>query len=169
MLRAYLMMVRERLVLHCTLARVYPDLPPPPPEHVGAIDRLKRALVRPAVVERTPWTDDARFVSVELAAAEVRGKIDGFAKEIAAAPALDDVYQPMMETLQRRLGDLARLHTHDAHMSAQLQVFPDQFDVIVSKLATPQADVGEVVGEMKLLLEQTDETVSFVQDLRAVS
>ena len=99
-------------------------------------------------------------------AAQVRAKIDGFHREIADKPELADVYQPIIETLTRRVDELARRDAHDTHMSAQLQVFPDQFDVIVSKLATPQADVREVVSDMKLLLEQTDDTVSFAEDLR---
>jgi hypothetical protein len=166
MLRAYLMMARERLLLHCALARIYPQLPPAPPEHVGLVDQIKRALVREHVVPAVPWTDDVRFVTVELAAKEVRAKIDGFDREIAGKPEVADVYQPIIETLARRLDDLARRVTRDAHVAAQLQVFPDQFDVIVSKLAAPQADVREVVGDMKLLLEQTDDTVSFAEDLR---
>src|SRR5262249_34188357 len=121
MLHAYLMMVRERLMLHCALARIYPDLPPAPPERVGLADRIKHALVRPAAVEHAPWTDDVRFVPVDLAATDVRAKIDGFVHEIAAKPELEDVYRPIIETLQRRLDELARLATHDAHMSAQLQ------------------------------------------------
>jgi len=166
MLRAYLMMARERLLLHCALARVFPQLPPAPPERIGVVDRIKRVLVREHVVATVPWTDEVRFVTVELASKEVRAKIDGFDREIAGKPELADVYQPIIETLGRRLDELARRETHDAHISAQLQVFPDQFDVIVSKLATPQADVREVVGDMKLLLEQTDDTVSFAEDLR---
>jgi len=168
MLRAYLMMVRERLLLHCALARIYPDLPPAPTPPAGLVDRIKRALVKPATATREPWSEEARFVSVELASREVQAKIAGFTAETAAKPDLEDVYRPIIETLSRRLEELARRARHDAHMSAQLAVFPDQFDVIVSKLATPQADVGEVVGEMKLLLEQTDDTVSFAADLRGI-
>jgi hypothetical protein len=166
MLRAYLVMARERLLLHCALARIYPQLPPVPPERVRVVDRIKRALVREHAMSVVPWTDEVRFVTVELAATEVRAKIDGFDREIADKPELADVYQPIIETLTRRLDDLARRDTRDNHIAAQLQVFPDQFDVIASKLATPQADVHEVVGDMKLLLEQTDDTVSFAEDLR---
>jgi len=37
------------------------------------------------------------------------------------------------------------------------------------QLATTQADVGEVVGDVKLLLEQTDDTVRFAEDTRTAA
>ncbi|MGH9885161.1 MAG: hypothetical protein ACREBE_06515, partial [bacterium] len=57
---------------------------------------------------------------------------------------------------------------NDRAIAAQLGVFPDQFEIILGKLAGAQADVSAVIGEMKLLLEQTDDTVRFVEDTRPV-
>jgi hypothetical protein len=55
---------------------------------------------------------------------------------------------------------------HDLAMAAQLRVLPDQMDIILSRLATTGADVGEVMTDVKLLLEQTDDAVRFAEDTR---
>ena len=171
MLRAYLMMAKERLLFHCSLARIYPQLPEPPaaappPSLLG---RIKRALIVPAAAEPAPlvaWRDDTRFVSLDDARAEIRGKLAGFARDTQRTPSHDEVYRPMIEVLERRMDELELRGKNDLTMAAQLAVFPDQFELILNKLATTQADVSEVVGDMKLLLEQTDDTVRFAEDTR---
>src|SRR5262249_61830408 len=82
------------------------------------------------------------------------------------APEHDEVYRPMIEALERRLAELELRGKNDRTMAAQLEVFPEQFEIILGKLATTQADAGEVIGDMKLLLEQTDDTVRFAEDTR---
>jgi hypothetical protein len=71
-----------------------------------------------------------------------------------------------IDVLERRLGELAVRGEHDLAMAAQLEVLPDQLDVILNKLATTQADVSEVSADVKLLLEQTDDAVRFAEDTR---
>jgi hypothetical protein len=39
-------------------------------------------------------------------------------------------------------------------------------DVILNKLATTGGDVSEVITDVKLLLEQTDDAVRFAEDTR---
>lgn len=46
-------------------------------------------------------------------------------------------------------------------------MFPDQFELILDKLATSHVDASEVVSEMNLLLEQTDDTAILAADLRS--
>jgi hypothetical protein len=136
-----------------------------PPTSLRA--RIKRALIAPA--EPAPaaaWLEDTRFVSLADAEREVRDKLAGFAREIERDPAHDEVYRPMIEVLERRLGELAARGTNDLAMAAQLGVLPDQMEIIVAKLATRHADVGEVVADVKLLLEQTDDTMRFAEDTR---
>ncbi len=172
MLRAYLMMARERLLFHCSLAKLYPQLPdapdaaPPRPW----LDKVKRALIAPAVAPPAPpqpWSEDTRFVSLDDALGEIRGKLADFADRIRRAPDHEDVYRPIIDVLERRLGELELRGKNDRTMAAQLAVFPDQFEIILNKLATTQADAGEVIGDMKLLLEQTDDTVRFAEDTRS--
>jgi hypothetical protein len=172
MLRAYLMMARERLLFHCALAKIYPQLPEPPAAvpRPKLADRIKRALVAPA--EAAPaappaWREDTRFVSLDDARGEVRGKLAGFAHDTARIPEHDEVYRPLVDVLERRLGELELRGKNDLTMAAQLRIFPDQFEIILNKLATTQADVGEVVSDVKLLLEQTDDTVRFAEDTRS--
>lgn len=170
MLRAYLMMARERLLFHCSLAKLYPQLPEPPAAAPPSLlDRIQRALVAPPVAELAtePWCDDTPFVSLDDALAEIRGKLASFAHQTRRAPEHDDVYRPMIEALERRLAELDARGKNDRAMAAQLDVFPDQFEIILGKLGTTQADVGEVIGDMKLLLEQTDDTVRFAEDTRS--
>ncbi|MEO8699682.1 MAG: hypothetical protein ABI867_06545 [Kofleriaceae bacterium] len=143
MLHAYLAMVKERLLFHCALAKLYPQL-----DGSGA------------------RTEDTKFVPLAEALAEVRTKVTGFEAAIKARPDHADIYRPMIEALGKRLDELQRRGKHDLDMAAQLAVFPDQFEIISSKLATSHADVTEVVSDMRLLLEQTDDTVSFAEDLR---
>jgi hypothetical protein len=169
MLRAYLMIASERLVLHCALAKIYPQLPEPavaaPPASLW--DRATRALIAPAEpAPVVPWLVDTRFVSLADAEREVRDKLAGFARDIERDPAHDEVYRPMIEVLERRLGELAARRTNDLAMAAQLGVLPDQMEIIVAKLATRPADVGEVIADVKLLLEQTDDTMRFAEDTR---
>jgi hypothetical protein len=162
MLRAYLAMARDRLLFACALAQIYPQLVTPAPVTLGA--RIKRALYA-----RTPEValiSDATFVSIEQAIAEVATKTAGLEAELAASPDHAPVYRPILATLATRKAELARRGAHDRDMAAQLRVFPDQFELILSKLATTGASVGEVVDDMALLLEQTDDTVAFDADLR---
>jgi hypothetical protein len=171
MLRAYLMMVKERLLFHCSLAKLYPQLPEPPPAAppLSLLDKVKRALVTPAASEPAPappWTHDTPFVSLDDARGEIRGKLRDFARETQRTPEHDDVYRPMIEALERRLAELELRGKNDRTIAAQLGVFPDQFEIILGKLASTQADVSEVIGDMKLLLEQTDDTVRFAEDTR---
>lgn len=171
MLRGYLLMARERLVFHCALAKIYPQLPEPtadaPPP---LLDRIKRALIAtadPAPVAPPDSRDDTRFVSLADAEREIRDKLAGFARDIERNPAHDEVYRPIIDSLERRLGELAVRGQHDLAIAAQLQVLHDQMDIILNKLATTQADVSEVIADVKLLLEQTDDAVRFAQDTRS--
>jgi hypothetical protein len=169
MLRAYLMMATERLLLHCALAKIYPQLPEPvavaPPTSLLA--RVTRALIAPAAsAPVVAWREDTRFVSCADAEREVRDKLAGFARDIERDLAHDEVYRPMIEVLERRLGELAARGTNDLAMAAQLAVLPDQMEIVVAKLATMHADVGEVIADVKLLLEQTDDTMRFADETR---
>ncbi|HEY0192227.1 MAG TPA: hypothetical protein VGC42_13995, partial [Kofleriaceae bacterium] len=171
MLRAYLVMCKERLLFHCSLAKIYPQLPDAPVAEApaGLAARIMRALVAAARVEPAvlvPWMGDTRFVSLDDARDELRGKLAHFAHEIQRDASLAEVYQPMVEALQRRLDELEARGRNDQTMAAQLRLFPDQFELILHKLATTQADVSEVVGDMRMLLEQTDDTVRFAEDTR---
>jgi hypothetical protein len=171
MLRAYLMMVKERLLFHCSLAKVYPQLPEAPPAGPGtAWDKLKAALITPPQDDPAPppWAYDTGFVSVEAAIGEVRDRLQGFRREVQRNRDHEEVYAPMIEVTERRMEELAQRGRHDLGLAAQLKVFPDSFEIILNKLATTKADVSEVVGDMKLLLEQTDDTVQFAADTRGV-
>ncbi len=160
MLRAYLTMVRERLLFHCALARIYPQLA-----------ELDDAQLAGPVLAAPPRSvsSETPFVTIEAALAEVRAKIRGFEATLVTRPQHAEVYRPIIETLEKRCHELERRGKSDLEIGAQLEVFPDQFEIILGKLATPQADVGEVVDDMKLLLEQTDDTVRFAEDMRTSS
>jgi hypothetical protein len=166
------MMAKERLLFHCSLAKVYPQLPEPPaaaPEP-SLLDKIRRALIAPAEPEPAvlaAWQGDARFVSLDDARGEIRGKLAGLARDTQRIPEHDEVYRPLVDVLERRLGELELRGKNDLTMAAQLRIFPDQFEIILHKLATTQADVGEVVSDVKLLLEQTDDTVRFAEDTRS--
>lgn len=149
MLRAYLALARERLLFHCALAKIYPQLTP-------------EALREPPL----PWPEDTRFVPLERALHDVRARAERLRAELRERPELGEVYEPVIETLERRLEELEARGRADREMAAQLAVFPDQFELIASKLAQAPASAGEVVEDMKLLLEQTDDTVRFAEDLR---
>src|SRR5262249_18359808 len=146
LLRGYLVMARERLLFHCALAKIYPEL----------------AEAAPAAS-----SGDARFVSLADAEREIRDKLTGFARDIERTPAHDEIYRPIIDHLERRLGELAVRGQHDLAMAAQLKVLPDQMDIILNKLATTTADVSEVVADVKLVLEQTDDAVRFAEDARS--
>ena len=146
MLRAYLALARERLLFHCALAKVYPQLDP----------------AAPAV----PWCEDTRFVPLERALHDVRARAERLRAELRQQPEHDEVYGPVIETLERRCEELEARGRHDREMAAQLAVFPDQFELIASKLAATPACAGEIAEEMRLLVEQTDDTVRFAEDLR---
>ncbi|MCE9575125.1 MAG: hypothetical protein K8W52_18380 [Deltaproteobacteria bacterium] len=163
MLRAYLTMARDRLLFHCSLARVYPQLPTTAPISLAA--RIRRALIAPAPAPQLR-AGQIRFVTIDAAIHEVATKTASLEAELAASPDHAPVYRPILATLANRKAELARRGAHDRDMAAQLRVFPDQFELILSKLATAGASVSEVVDEMALLLEQTDDTVAFDADLR---
>jgi hypothetical protein len=129
MLRAYLALARERLLFHCALAKVYPQLPAAP---------------EPVV----PWIEDTGFVSLERALTDVRARAERLGAELRERPELGEVYAPVIETLERRGKELEARGGTDREMAAQPAVFP------------------ELGGEMQLLLEQTDDTVRFAEDLR---
>ena len=169
LLRAYLVMAIERLVFHCALARIYPQLPAPPAPPPALLGRIKRALVarqEPAPAAPVGAPADTAFVALADAEREIRDKLAGFARDLARRPEHHEVYRPMIELLESRLGELAARGENDLAMTAQLEVLPDQMEIILNKLATPQGDVGEVIGDVKLLLEQTDDTLRLAEDIR---
>lgn len=173
MLRGYLVMARERLVFHCALAKIYPALAEPaaapPPSLLGRIRRALVATPDPAPATPPAPRDDTPFVALADAEREIRDKLAGFARDIDRNPAHDEVYRPIIDALERRLGELAVRGQHDLAMAAQLRVLPDQMDIILNKLATTGADVGEVMTDVKLLLEQTDDAVRFAEDTRVAA
>jgi hypothetical protein len=149
MLRAYLALARERLLFHCALAKIYPQLTP---------EQLREPTL--------PWCENTRFVPLEQALQDVRARAERLRAELAQRPELGEVYEPVIETLERRCEELEARGRADREMAAQLTVFPDQFELIASKLAQAPACAGEIAEDMKLLLEQTDDTVRFAEDLR---
>jgi len=176
MLRGYLVMARERLLFHCALAKIYPVLAEPagaaPPPSLR--DRIRRALIaspEPAAPDGAPPAvrDDTPFVALADAEREIRDKLAGFARDIERNPAHDEVYRPIIDVLERRLGELAVRGQHDLVMAAQLRVLPDQMDIILNKLATSGGDVSEVITDVQLLLEQTDDAVRFAEDTRVAA
>ena len=168
MLCAYLMLAKERLLFHCTLAKVYPQLVELERPR-SLVARFKRALVTQPPRDNNRWSDDTPVVTVDDVQREVDGKIAGFQAELARQPELADVYIPMLDVLAKRRAELVHRADHDRKLAAQLDVFPDQFEVILSKLATPSSDHGEIVGAMTLLLEQTEDAVSFAEEIRALA
>lgn len=165
MLARYLALVRERLLFHCGLAKIYPQLPAPAAPPTWR-DRLARALIRPApAAPLAVWRDDTPFVSLDQACDDVKGKLFNFERESQREHA--EVYRPMLDVLARRLDELAQRGTADRAMAAQLRVFPDQFELILGKLATSSVDASEIVNEMNLLLEQTHDTAILAEDLRS--
>jgi hypothetical protein len=166
MLYAYLVMVRERLLFHCSLAGVFLQLPAPP-EPPRFVDRIARAFVVQVLEVAPPWREDTPFVSLAAATTELRRKIAGFEAQIAREAAHEDVYRPIIDSLGKHLRELELRGKHDRQRAAQLEVFPEQFAIIQQKLGTPQPDYDDVVTDMKLLLEQTDDTVSLAEELRA--
>jgi len=166
MLHAYLVMVRERLLFHCALAGVFPQLPTPPAPPT-LVERVTRALVVQTPHELPPWREDTKFVSLAAATDELRRKMFGFEAQIAKQPAHEEVYRPIIDSLGKHLHELEVRGKYDAQRAAQLEVFPEQFAIILQKLGTPQPDFDDVVTDMKLLLEQTDDTVSLAEELRA--
>lgn len=170
MLRGYLLMARERLLFHCALAKIYPQLAAPagapPPSLLGRIKRALIATAAPLPASQAAWPDDTPFVSPAHAEREIRDKLAGFARDIGRNPAHDEVYRPIIDGLEHRLAELAVRGQHDLAIAAQLKVLPDQIDIILNKLATTQADVSEVIADVKLLLEQTDDAVRFAEDTR---
>lgn len=171
MLRGYLLMARERLLFHCALAKVYPPLAEPAAAAAPAslLGRIRRALIAtadPGPAAPPAARGDIPFVALADAEREIRDRLAGFARDIDRNPAHDEVYRPIIDSLERRLGELAVRGQHDLAMAAQLEVLPDQLDIILDKLATTPADVGEVIADVKLLLEQTDDAVRFAEDTR---
>lgn len=162
MLRAYLMMTRERLLFHCALAKVYPLLPELAPAQPPTLLSRLGLTATPEPAPVLAWTADTPFASL----ADARGALEAKLAHFRASSGHAEVYQPVIDALTARLADLDGRAAHDATMAAQLSVFPDQFELILAKLASTHADVDEVITDMKLLLEQTDDTVRFAEDAR---
>lgn len=148
MLGAYLAMVRERLLFHCNLAGIYP------------------AVADPAQATPPSVAAEVALVTVEEAANRTRDRVTALTAELARDPAQEDVYRPLLATLDERLTELALRDRRDRAMAAQLEVFPDQFELVHSRLTGSRADVGALVGGMQLLLEQAEDTARFTEDLR---
>jgi hypothetical protein len=161
MLRAYLTLANERLLFHCSLARIYPD----PPE--GERGLLRRLLVAPRPPAPRTLKDEPAFVSAGEAMREVSQKIAGFEADLARGPDQAEVYEPLLASLARRRDDLAERARRDDQMGAHLRVFPDQFEIILNKLTIPSTDPTHVIGAMTLLIEQTEDAARFAEDARA--
>ncbi len=169
MLRSYLRMVKERLLFLCALAGVYPDLEAAPSEARKPSSRLRRLFFTEPEDEETGSNAvvTARYVTLETRLKLLQVKIDELNGEIERQPENREVFQTNVEMYGKLMAELRERGRMDQRMAAQLKAFPDQFEIILSKMAMPQADVTEVVGDMKLLLEQTEETVSFAEEMRS--
>jgi hypothetical protein len=164
MLCSYLSMVRERLLFHCGLAKIYPLLPEPPPVATWTTRVVRALIAAPATPVPATWREDTAFISLDEAIAQTRGKLAMFERDGAREHA--EVYGPMVDVLARRLEELDRRGRADRAMAAQLRIFPDQLELVLDKLATTQADVGMVVDEMKLLLDQAEDAASCAEEIR---
>lgn len=173
MLRAYLMMAKERLLFHCALAKFYPqmpDEPPPEAEKPGIGARIKDALWRSAAPAEEPEPNygSRRFVTVEEAIEELEAKIAGVEDRIKRDPEHEEIYRPNIAMLERRIEETRKRAANDRRMQAQLEGFPDQFDYILSSMAGTDANDTEVASQMQLLIEQTEETVTTAREMREI-
>lgn len=168
MLRAYLRMTRERLLFLCSLAGVYPEFDEAPPARTKAPSRLRRLFFTEA--EEEPVAADgarARFVTLEARLDDLQRKIDEMENDIADQPENREVYQPNIDMYRKLMAELRERGKKDQWMTAQLKTFPGTFEYILSRMASAQTDVSDIVGDMKLLIEQTDDTVRFAEEMRS--
>jgi hypothetical protein len=174
MLRAYLMMAKERMLFHCALAKVYPQMPddPPPAEEApGLGTKIKRVFWSSGETSRQepgPWTGDRRFVDVEEAIEDLRRKIAKVEADIERDPEHEEIYRPTIAMHEKRIAELGKRAANDRKMAAQLQGFPDQFDYILGSMAGTDANDTEVASSMQLLIEQTEETVTTAREMREI-
>jgi hypothetical protein len=164
MLRGYLSMAASRLLFHCGLARIYPQLPPMPDMAPDTAPERPPPPLPTAPSLRAPFPPaEIPFVAPQAAADEIECRIAALAAERAAAPGQEELYAPIADTLAARLSELERRTQRDRAIAAQLAVFPDQLEIIASKLAAagPTAgagatlDTADVMGDMRLLLDLT--------------
>lgn len=161
LLAGYLTMARERLRFHCALAGAYPALPAADDD-----DDLDPVAVLTTARAAGPATATTPLPTVDAEVRAITARADGLVAAHAAGHDPDDVYPRLLATLHQRRDELVARGRRDQAMAAQLAVLPDEFALVHDKLAAASADLGAVVTDMAVLVEQTDDTVRFTAEAR---
>lgn len=162
MLGAYLQFVKARLTYLQILSTAQPARraagpPKPPIRFHGKV----RGVVPPPI----PEGDDDGLPRMEDLLEQLDGKIEELKRQAEREPASAQARQWHVEILTKQRALLVQCGERDQSVAAQLQAFPDAFNVILGQISASQVDAGELSSTMGSLVERVEQTERFVKAL----
>jgi hypothetical protein len=165
MLGAFLQFVKARVSFLQILAAVNqekntPEPPPPPPVEFRSARRAKSNLPAPPppVVAGSSALPDA-----EAILGEVDARIQHLQAMAKKEPASAKAREWHVGILQKQKDLIQECGRRDQAVAAQLEAFPDAFNVVLARISAAQFDPNEVASTMETIVERVEETERFVR------
>jgi len=93
---------------------------------------------------------------------EIASRIDSLKELAAKEPTTASAREWHIGILDKQRSLLAECEKRDQSAAAQLEAFPDAFEMILARLSTPQLDATEITQSLGNILTRVEETERFV-------
>jgi hypothetical protein len=174
MLEVYLRLVQSRTVYLHLLNETFPipvEVPVIPPQ--GFLGKLKQLFVEPAVAPPlVAWRypDDIqtkmRMLSFNERIQKLQSQIDALKAEMRAQPAAAKQRESHITLLEEHMKLLRRWEESDQRIVAQLEMIPDFFKIIQSRLGASEFTAGEFTNYMGEVVGQVDASMKLADEIR---
>jgi len=99
---------------------------------------------------------------------ELEARIATLEKKKIQKPATATVCDQHIDLLQRRMQMMRECAERDARVEAQLETFPDAFEIIQARVSATEFSPSEITTYLGSVVSQVEETQKFVESLRPV-
>jgi hypothetical protein len=174
MLEVFLRLVQSRTVYLHLLNETFPipvEVPALPPQ--GFFGQLKQLFVEPA--EKTPilawrYPDDIqtkmRMLSFNERIQKLQAQIDALRAGMQLQPAAAKQRSSHITLLEEHMKLLRRWEESDQRIVAQLEMIPDFFKIIQSRLGASEFTAGEFTNYMGEVVGQVDASMKLADEIR---
>jgi len=174
MLDVYLRLVQSRTVYLHLLNETFP-IPVEAPAMLaqGFMGKFKRLFVEPdgpAVVSTWRYPDDLsskmRMLSFNERITKLQERIDGLEQNIELHPAAAKQRSSHVALLKEHMKLLRRWEESDQRIVAQLDMIPDFFKIIQSRIGAAGFTAGEFTSYLGEVVEQVDSSMKLADEIR---
>jgi hypothetical protein len=174
MLEVYLRLVQSRTVYLHLLNETFPipvEVPAMPPRNVlGRIQRLFVETAEPETVSAWRYPDDIeakmRMLSFDQRISKLRSQIESLKANIAAHPAAAKQRASHMALLEEHMALLCKWDESDQRIVAQLDMIPDFFRIIQSRIGVSEFKPGEFTAYLGEVVDQVGASMKLADEIR---